>query len=394
MNILFVDDEPAILRTIKRTLRKLPDGYRIDLEADPAAALRLIAEKDYDLVVTDMRMPRINGHEVLAAAAKANPRCVRAVLSGYSAEADTAQAARYAHLFIGKPFAPKAILNLIERAEALGGMPLSDPLRRRLGALKALPPLPQLFASLTQALADAAHAPSLNEIAAIVARDISLSAKVMQLANSAFYSGSRTLNSVEPAVKRLGTRLLTGLVLQQEMFSRQPLPQTLEPWRDRLNRESLATASLSAAIARDQGLDAIACEEAGLAGMLRDIGRLMLVNEIDDPQMTLNMETRLHGSELCAEEEALLGAHHGWIGAYLLRLWEFPPAVVQAVAWHHHPSASGIPGMGILTALHAADALLSEQTRGSGFLDLPYLRSVGCADALPAWRERVLHRQD
>ncbi len=387
MNILFVDDEPAILRTIKRTLRKLPADYRIDLEADPVAALQRLQNRDYDLVVTDMRMPRLGGQQILKAAAHDNPRCVRAVLSGYSGETDTAKAVQYAHLFIGKPFEPQAILNLIERAEALAAMPLSDHLRQRLGALKALPPIPDLFVELTRSLADVEHAPSLDDIAAIVGQDISLATKVLQLANSAFFSGGQRLNTVEAAVKRLGTRLLTGLVLQHELFNNQPLPDALNDWRMILNQTSLATAELAGRIADLQGMDAATRDDACLAGLLHDIGRLVLAGETGQADIVLNLQARAQGAELCAGEEALLGAHHGWVGAYLLRLWGFPEAVIKAVAWHHHPSAAAIPGIGTLTLLHAADGLISEHRFGGRWLDRDYLARVGCLDQLTSWGE-------
>jgi putative nucleotidyltransferase with HDIG domain len=386
MKILFVDDEPAILRTLRRTLRHLPKSDQIDLESDPLAAMERLQRNDYDLVISDMRMPRCSGHQVLAQAARCNPRCVRAVLSGYSGEEETAKAVHYAHLFIAKPFDPNTITDLIERARTLQSMPLSDPLRRCLGGLKALPPIPKLFTTLNQALTGDPNAASLEDIAAILGQDIVMASKILQLANSSFFGGRTTVMSVEQAVKLLGILLLSGLVLQHELFAKSNLPDPLESWREELNRESLATAALAARIAQQQGLDSAQCDEAYLAGLLHDVGRLALVAESPSIDIAKNLRNIQRGSELCREEEALFGSHHGWAGAYLLRLWGFSEAVVNAVAWHHHPSRSGIEGFSTLTLTHVADALTRSESDGMAELDHEYLQRIGCHGELDAWR--------
>ncbi|MBK1720200.1 HDOD domain-containing protein [Thiocystis violacea] len=385
MKILFIDDEPAILRTIRRTLRNLPACHQLDLEPDPLAAIARLSETSYDLVVSDMRMPGRSGCQVLEQAALHNPGGVRAVLSGYSGEEETASVAQHAHLFIGKPFDPKAITDLIARAEALGAMPLSDALRRRLGGLKALPPIPKLFVALTKALAEEQRVTSLDDIAAILGQDVALSAKILQLANSAFFGGVTRAVRVEQAVKLLGTRLVSGLVLQHEIFVKSPVPPALEAWRERLNQKSLATAELAARIARQRGMSALERDESSLAGLLHDVGRLVLIGESNSLDPSDELFAMEPGRDLCRHEESLFGAHHGWVGAYLLRLWGFSPAVVDALAWHHEPSRSGIAGISPLTLVHAADAIVNTGRDGEADLDREYLSGLGCLDEYESW---------
>lgn len=387
MNILFVDDEPAILRTIRRTLRNLPPSHQVDLESDPAAALARLRETPYQLVVTDMRMPGCSGAQILETAAQQHPDCVRAVLSGYSGEEETAQVVPHAHLFIAKPFEPKDITELLARAEALSAMPLSETLRRRLGGLKALPAVPRLFTTLTRALSDQNHQSSVADIASILSSDLALTAKLLQLANSAFFGGGARVTRVEQAVQILGTRMLTGLVLQHELFVNGTMPPPLINWRERLNQESMITADLASQIARQLRLDAATRDETAMAALLHDVGRIVLVTELYTQEGPENLPTECRGDLICQEEEARLGTHHGWVGAYLLRLWGLPPTLVDAVAWHHQPSRSGISGLSTLTLVHVADALTCEEKSGVACLDLEYLRAVGCEDRLPAWKE-------
>lgn len=387
MKILFVDDEPAILRTIRRTLRNLSSSDQVEFESDPMVAIAHLREADYDLVVTDMRMPGCSGVQVLEAAARRNPGGVRAVLSGYGGEDEMAQVLPLAHLFIGKPFDPVAIIDLVARASVLAVMPLSNDMRRRLGGLKALPPAPKLFANLSRALEDEDHKTSLTDICAILSQDVALVAKLMQLANSAFFGGGARVVRIEQAVQLLGMRLLSGLVLQHELFVNTPLPPGLLAWRERLNQESLKTAELAARIARHQHLDAAARDEAAMAGLLHDIGRLILIAECRDAEEVGVLLQDRHGDRLCQREEQLLGTHHGWIGAYLLRLWGLPQSLVEAVAWHHQPSQARDAGFSTLTLVHVADALVTEMNGVEASLDEGYLRAVGCLDELPAWRE-------
>lgn len=384
MKILFVDDEPAILRTLQRTLRSLLATNQIDFESNPLAAIARLSETDYDLVVTDMRMPGCTGVQVLEAAARRNPGGMRAVLSGYSGEDEMAQAVPYAHFFIAKPFEPAAITELIARTSALASMSLTDDLRRRLGGLKALPPVPKLFATLSRALEE--HKTSLADICSILSQDVALVAKLMQLSNSALFGGGARVVRIEQAVQLLGTRILSGLVLQHELLANAPLAPGLNAWRERLNQESLAVAELTVRIARHCRLDAALRDEAAMAGLLHDIGHLVMLTEFQDADQLPALLQSQHGDVLCQHEEALIGVHHGWIGAYLLRLWGLPQSMVDAVAWHHHPSRSGIPGFTTLTLVHVADALVTERNGGEGRFDEDYLCAIGCLDQLPTWR--------
>lgn len=393
MKILFVDDEPAILRTLRRTLRNQLAGDQIDFESDPLAALARLNATDYDLVVTDMRMPGCSGVQVLETAARCNPGGIRALLSGYSGEDEMALALPYAHLFIGKPFDPQAISDLLTQAAALATMPLSDALRRRLGGLKALPPVPKLYMTLNKALEEHGHRTSVSELGAILSQDVALAAKLMQLANSAFFGGGTRVVSIEQAVRLLGTRMLSGLVLQHELLTNTALPSELHAWREQLNRESLAVAELAVRIARHRGLDAALRDEAATAGLLHDIGRLILAVEFPEVASLTTLLQAPQDDTLCQREQALIGAHHGWVGAYLLQLWGLPRSLVEAVAWHHLPSQSGLAGFTTLTLVHVADALVRERTRGIMALDEEYLDGLGCLDQLPIWRELRDHNE-
>lgn len=384
MNILFVDDEPAMLRTIRRTLRAVPAHFQIDMESDPGAAIRRLRSKTYDLVVTDLRMPGLGGAEILSATATEHPGAIRAVLTGFAAEREAAPAIRRAHLALAKPFEPDAIVGLVERAASLRAMPLSDDLRRHLGALKTLPPTPHLFASLTSALSDDDRRASVEDIAALLEQDVAMTTKLVQLANSSFFGGHNDVSCLKYAVQRLGTETLSGIVLHYELFTRNQYPAGLEAWRARLNTRALLTSQRAIEIARRHGASAGVRNAAGLAGLLHDIGRLVLALETDEPCRVSYTDSRKYGVELCREEDERFGAHHGWVGAYLLKLWGFSLDIVDAVAWHHHPGGAGQTQATVTTYVHVADALTGPADREPE-VDREYLQAIGCLDDLSGW---------
>lgn len=380
MNILFIDDEPAILRSIKRTLRGSLSKHHLDLVDNPQEVNEYLQRTHYELIVSDMRMPGKSGCHVLAEVEAQSPDTIRAILSGYSNEEQAVKAAQHAHLFLSKPFEPTAIVDLIQRAEKLLAMPLTDQLRRVLGNLKALAPAPKLFQTLTDTLNS--NTKTATDIANIIKQDMAMATKLLQLTNSAFFGISQPVLDLERAVTLLGTEIIKGLILHYELFGKQQMSQ---PWQEALYRESQHTARLAKSIVSSQKGDRSLLESAFLAGLLHDTGRLVLWRLPEGAEHQDELFVALWGKELCEKELQLFGAHHGWVGAYLLRLWGFSDPVVEAVALHHHPSESGDRGFTALTAVHAADCLLHQADETTA-LDGGYLVSIGCAEALPEWR--------
>jgi HD-like signal output (HDOD) protein len=382
MNILIIDDEPAILRSIRRMLRSELGKHQLDLVDDPYKATELIKNKYYDLVISDMRMPGKDGCQVLAEVARYSPQSIRAILSGYSDKKQSVKAAEHAHLYLVKPFKQSTITDLLRRADALNSMPLSDHLRAALGKLNALAPVPKLFLTLTDTLNNPQDRSTSKDIADILMQDMAMAAKVLQLTNSAFFGGSSPIQDLHKAVTLLGTEIIKGLVLHQHLFELSEDQPGLQQWREQLMLKNQRTAQLSRLIGVHQKAPREQLESIALAGLLQDIGRLALIQQPGASVYADQLCTELTGLSLCQKEEQLFGTHHGWTGAYLLKLWGFLDPVVDAVALHHHPLQSGHNHFTPLTAVHAASALLDD----SAEVDEEYLEKVNCLHALDDWK--------
>jgi putative nucleotidyltransferase with HDIG domain len=216
-----------------------------------------------------------------------------------------------------------------------------------------------------------------------VAQDLGIAAKLLQMANSALVGLRRTATTPNQAVRILGADLTRTLVLAADVFSRYN-PSSLRPFSiEALWEHSRTVAETAGAIAQDQRADERVAREAALAGLLHDIGRLMLASQLAGPYKDVLNLIRLENLSVSEAERRVLGTTHAEVGAYLLGLWGLPDALVEAVAWHHNPA--GCPGTTFtaLTAVHAADAVV--RAADGAAPDAEYLARLGLTDRWPRW---------
>lgn len=390
-SILFVDDEPCILEALRRMLRPRRAEWDMSFASGGQEALALLAAKRVDVVVTDMRMPEMDGATLLEIVRQRHPGVVRIVLSGYSEKEGVMRAILVAHQFLAKPCDPGALRQAIERSCDLAGVLPDETIRRVVGAIGALPALPRTSASLAEALADP-QAP-FDEIGQIIEQDVGMSAKILQLVNSAFFCLSRHVTSVRTAAQYLGLDTLKQLVLTAEIFRSFPVAGGVAGFSlDRLQEHSHLAARIAARLPEP----APAIEEAVVATLLHDTGKLVLASRLPrEFEAALEMSRKEHLPPYHAEERAI-GTSHAEIGAYLLGLWGLPSRLVDAVSRHHSPSAAEGAGAGLdtLAITHIADGLAFElaheapgdELHGISPLNPGYLEQLGVTARLPAWR--------
>lgn len=196
-----------------------------------------------------------------------------------------------------------------------------------------LPTLPEILTKLLEACED--YDRPLHEIAAIITKDPVLSYKVLQLVNSAYYGYSRHFSNVEQAVIYLGTSSIKNIavttavhqVFEQKRFKKVEQFNLRQFWW-----HSLLCATLAKRIARKLSL--VNSDEIYLSGLLHDIGRLVLVATFPEEHKTILAETKSLENVLWAENQ-LLGVTHGEIGGWLIRKWNLPSLMADAIAFHH-----------------------------------------------------------
>src|ERR1035438_6278780 len=246
-SVLFVDDELKVLDGLRRLLFPLGDLWRMEFACGGIAALELLAQSQFDVIVTDLRMPGMDGTELLSRVARDYPQMVRVILSGTCQEDLRLMAAMTAHQYLSKPCDADVLQATLERAFALRNVLAGSSLRKFISRTASLPSTPTVYTELIKALRAGASA---QQLGAIVTRDVAMTAKVLQMVNSAFFGlRSHITNPVE-AVSYLGTEAIAALALSVSAFSVFKTPPGCPFSIESLQQHSTGVAVLAQKIAR------------------------------------------------------------------------------------------------------------------------------------------------
>ncbi|MEW5961503.1 MAG: HDOD domain-containing protein, partial [Chloroflexota bacterium] len=263
-------------------------------------------------------------------------------------------------------------------------------LRELISRLETLPSLPTLYSQLLGELES--PDPSTTNLAQLVSQDMGMSVKILQLVNSAFFGLRQHIPSSTQAVLLLGLDTMKILGLSVQAFAHFDRAQLETLGLASLWNHSVSAATLARQIAHVEGGDRRLLDYAFTAGLLHDVGKLVLVTLLPAEYTQTWQRVVEQGEPLLATESELLGATHPQVGAYLLGLWGLPRPIVEAVAWHHHPPEHTADQFSLVTAVHVANVLACELAAAApiraGFdIDRGYLDRLGLADHLPVWRE-------
>jgi HD-like signal output (HDOD) protein/CheY-like chemotaxis protein len=383
--ILFVDDEPNVLQGLARMLRGMRQEWQMTFLSDPLEAVEALEQSEFDAIIVDMRMPRMDGGELLARAQARVPGMARIVLSGHAEREAALRTAGLAHQFIAKPCDSDTMRATVARVCELRQLLKRVGLADAVCKLGSLPSLPHLYHAMTEELSR--PEPSLKNLASIVSHDVAMTAKVLQLVNSAFFGLGRRVASIEEAVTYIGAEVLRALVTSYSAFQAFENATDVKLFGDLWNH-SQRTAVLAKTIVQRRYDDQVTRGETLQAGMLHDIGKLVLGTRFRDRYT--QVVSRQGEDKLTAgsAELEVFGCDHAEIGAYLLGLWGFADRVVEAVAYHIEPSKCASRQFSALTAVHVASVLLDEVGGKSTerLLDREYLEEVGCFGDVDQWR--------
>ena len=346
------------LRNVLRTKRR---EWEMVFALGPEEALANLSKGSFDVVVSDMRMPRMDGATLLGKVKELQPWAVRMILSGQTELESAMKSVFVAHMFLSKPCDPALLQSVVDRACRLNSILRSDELRATAGKVQMLPTAPKTYVALNAALMKPAC--SVESIVQIIERDVGLSAKLLQLVNSAFFGLPKRIASLKDTVTYLGFATIKNLALALETFSAAAKTSGLsEAKLMALQEHSLLTGQIA------QQIDARAMKKidgAFLAGVLHEVGCLLDVKHTP-------------------EQDLFEPVDRAFLGAYLLGLWGLPHAIIEAVAYHKRPQLVLHSAFELVDIIYIADHLATE-AQGAGTdeqkLDLGYLGGLGIDDA-------------
>jgi putative nucleotidyltransferase with HDIG domain len=199
-----------------------------------------------------------------------------------------------------------------------------------------IPALPRAASQVMQLTRDPEC--SADRLSQVISADQGLTANLLKLCNSAFYGLPRTIGSVKQAIMYLGFHTVRNLVLTSslfDMFRDQPAGYGFEPGGG-LWKHSLATALSAQMLARR--IQPAIKETAFTAGLLHDIGKLVLIRRFRDSYCTVEERVIREGISLTAAERDVIGCDHAYVGGQIADRWAFPRDLSSAIAFHHEPS--------------------------------------------------------
>jgi HD-like signal output (HDOD) protein/CheY-like chemotaxis protein len=391
--ILFVDDEPDILTSLRRMLRQKRGEWEMVFCESGAAALEKCTEDTFDVVVSDIRMPEMDGVELLTRIQAQYPQTVRIALSGHSEPDALLRAVGPTHQFLAKPCNADILTTVIARSCALRDLLSETSLVKFATDLGSLPSLPSLYTAITDELK--LPQSSLKKVGEIISTDIGMTAKILQLVNSSFFGIPRHISSPAQAVGLLGMDTIRPLVLSLKLFSEADsnVPQELD--LEQLWHHSYLTSMLAKEIAVRGDLDKKLVDDVYLASLLHNVGVLVLaLGSPEQYSKVLQFAGNDTERQITSEQEEF-GRTHAEIGGYLMGLWGLPDTIVEAIYFQHSPGdAPGTVSFSPLTAVHVATALVTDEMSENGtppgkLLDMDYLNLSGLADEVPVWREML-----
>lgn len=386
--ILFVDDDSNLLDGLQDALRAYRHRWKMTFVSSGADALAVLQAQPHDVIVSDLRMPVMDGARLLELARDLCPGAVRIVLSGQAEVDVVVRAAAVAHRLIAKPCVAADLANVIERSCALRDMSTRVEFVRRAMGVSALPSVPRIYAELTDVLISPTAGAA--DVARVVERDIAMAAKVLQLANSAYFGRRSPVSNISSAVAYLGVEVLRALVLAAETFQEFIVDPPIPGFDvEALHRHCTSVARVAGALIGQHA----AQDGVFAAGLLHEVGLLVLASQNREDlaeTLALAREQQHHISEI---EQARYGVTHAELGAHLLALWGLPHPVIEAVARHHDDRWPDLQ-WGTVPALYVANALV-EELEAERLpnplcplkLDHDYLDRVGVATSLNRWRE-------
>ena len=381
-----------VLKGLQRTLRKMRAEWEMTFASSSKEALDILDSGSFDVIVSDLRMPEMDGMQLLTEVKSKHPQVVRIILSGQVEQEATFKSLQLAHQSLSKPCDADILKHTLNKLFGLRSLLEDESIKRIVSQTETLPSLPAVYTEVINELQS--KEPAVKKVAEIISTDLAMTAKILQVVNSAFFGLVRKISNPKEAVMLLGTETIKALVLSVKIFSE--FNQKKFAWFnfDELFNHSMAVSMFAQTISKKEHLDQNLVNNSLMAGMFHDLGKLILVTNFQEPYQKVLTEAANTKQNLWDLECEMFGTSHAEIGAYLMGLWGLEYPVIEAIAFHHRPGKSLSNSTGLLTAVHFGDAFDRlkngpndlNSVNGLRQLDKGYLDNLGVAARINDWQ--------
>lgn len=388
-NILFVDDEVRIIRGIRRMMFDMRSDWEMYFVTSGQEALEIFEREHIDVIVSDMRMPGMDGGELLYKVMEISPETIRIILSGFSEQESTLRTVKVAQQFVSKPTNGETLISTVQRSLDLRKLLKNENLERVIAGTENIFSNSKVHTDIIKELQKPDC--SMAKLADLVAQDVVIIANILKMVNSAFFGLPKEIINIRQAVSYLGINTILALFLHSELFPKGNMKNDKFFSINAFNEHSIKVAAFSKEIYISATGDSNSADDVVIAGILHDIGKLLLLTipgyykkETDEGTVKIYRKPK--------NEYAALNLSHAEVGAYLLGLWGFKDNVIEAVAYHHNPSKMfSKKDFNIVSAVHIAEALIMNSNNlsyedGENNLDVEYIKEIGVEDEIEKWQ--------
>ncbi len=390
-NILLAD---ADVNTLEELRQALGQQWKVTAVGSGAAALEALKKGAYDGIIASLCLPDLETAQLLNRVRSKHPKTVRFVVAAEKDRERVVKEVLGAHQFLIRPFDAYALRTTVERALVFDLWVDNDKLRKLAARMRTLPTMPALYLEIIAALKSADT--TTEEVATLIAKDMAITTKLLQVINSPYFGLPRTVTSPQEAVGLLGFEIVKLMVMSIKLLNQYERTKMGEFSIERLWQHSTAVAHSARRLVLLQTGNRALAEEAFAAGLMHDVGKAVLAGNFSEQYQGAQSLARKREIPMWEVEKEIFGASHGEVGAYLLGLWGLPLNILEAAALHHQPARTASKGFTGLTAVHVAN-VLEHEAAASQFegevapkLDMEYLTEIGMIECLRPWCEEIL----
>jgi len=388
LNILFVDDEANVILGLKRMLRVFREDWNFFFSQSGNDALEIMSHTEMHVIVSDMRMPQMNGAELLEIVKEKYPATIRVILSGQSDEELALKSTRTAHKFISKPAEPEILKQTILQTYNLHQSLNDEVLRKVINGINRLPSLPKTYLEVENELAKENF--SLQKITEIISNDMIMSVKILQIVNSAFFGLPQKLSNLGQAINLIGANTIKSLIIYVQVFKTFEGNTKISKLLEEIWEHSLTVAKCSKLITSKVGKNPKGADEAYIAGLLHDIGKIVILSTPKYRDLILKYMEENDSTYNIAEKK-ILEITHSEVGGYLLCLWGLPETVIESVLYHHGNEKMDFSTINTCSTVYLANFFIKQQETENE------LKNINCSkeelDEIRGICENILHKE-
>ena len=388
--ILFVDEEKFVHKALKRSFRKMRQEWDMRFAAGPSEAMEILNAEVIEVIVTETVFQGQSGLDFIKVVREGHPNSVRIILSGYSDQDVILESVDLAHQYLAKPCEDEALKATISRAFMMKELLNHRALKEIVSQIDSLPTLPAIYVELVEELKS--EDASIEKIGSTISKDIGLTAKILKMVNSSFFGLRQRIANPAKAVSLLGLDLIKAIVLISGTFDKFKNLKYPGFSLEQMWKHAMMTAAFSKIIAKEGGLGRKEADTAFMAGLLHDIGKLLIAAHLPDSYRFITKQIEQKSISMAEAETEVIGTTHAGVGAYLLGLWGLPDAILEAAAFHHAPGLCKAKGLNSTIIVHAANALsgagqsIHQTDTVFTALDYAYMENAALIGEFEGWR--------